>query len=100
MALIEPMGTPDNRRPLAKNPVPLSERLNLPPLEDSRKKAIAAKEAHEAKYPSQAINIRLPGQGLELAKRIAEKKGMPYQTYLKSLIHQGLEKEKEILGLS
>ena len=37
--------------------------------------------------------IRLDRQDIELAKVQAEKRGLKYQTYLKSLIHQALRQE-------
>ncbi|MGI4758090.1 MAG: hypothetical protein ACRYGF_14725 [Janthinobacterium lividum] len=37
--------------------------------------------------------IRLDLQDIELAKAQAEKRGLKYQTYLKSIIHQALRQE-------
>ena len=37
--------------------------------------------------------IRLDRQDVELAKAQAEKRGLKYQTYLKSIIHQALRQE-------
>ena len=37
--------------------------------------------------------IRLDRQDIEMAKTQAEKRGLKYQTYLKSLIHQALRQE-------
>jgi predicted DNA binding CopG/RHH family protein len=31
---------------------------------------------------------------LEAAQRFADRKGLPYQTYMKMLLHQALEKER------
>jgi hypothetical protein len=31
---------------------------------------------------------------LEAAQRLADRKGLPYQTYMKMLLHQALEKER------
>jgi hypothetical protein len=45
--------------------------------------AAAAKQTH-------SITLRLSITDLELAKAQAEQKGLGYQTYLKSLIHQAL----------
>ena len=39
---------------------------------------------------SQSVTIRLALSDLELAKTQAAKKGLAYQTYLKSLLHQAL----------
>ena len=42
---------------------------------------------------TQAITIRLSVADIERAKTQAEQKGLGYQTYLKSLIHQALSAE-------
>ena len=39
---------------------------------------------------SRVISIRLPEPDLQLARRQAAKRGLPYQTYIKSLLHQAL----------
>jgi hypothetical protein len=31
---------------------------------------------------------------IALAQRLAERKGLPYQTYIKSLLHEALERER------
>jgi predicted DNA binding CopG/RHH family protein len=41
------------------------------------------------------ISIRLSASGLAFANKLAAQKGLPYQTYLKSLLHQALEKENK-----
>lgn len=40
--------------------------------------------------PSTQIAIRLPGADLAQARRIAQRKGIGYQTLLKMLVHEGL----------
>jgi predicted DNA binding CopG/RHH family protein len=47
-----------------------------------------------------ATSIRLDTADIELAKNIAEKRGLRYQTYLKMIIHQHLLKEAEATGSS
>ena len=42
---------------------------------------------------SRVISIRLPESDLEAARLQAAKKGLPYQTYIKSLLHQALEQQ-------
>ena len=42
---------------------------------------------------SKVISIRLPETDLELARLQAVKRGLPYQTYIKSLLHQVLEQQ-------
>lgn len=36
------------------------------------------------------ISIRIPAQDLAKARTIAERKGLPYQTYIKMLLHEAL----------
>jgi predicted DNA binding CopG/RHH family protein len=42
---------------------------------------------------STQIALRLPVADLEHARKIAERKGIGYQTLLKMLVHEGLERE-------
>lgn len=39
---------------------------------------------------SRNVTIRLAEADLELARKQAEKKGLPYQTYIKSVLHEAL----------
>jgi predicted DNA binding CopG/RHH family protein len=39
------------------------------------------------------ISIRLPAPDLAAAQRLARKKGIPYQTYIKTLLHDALVRE-------
>lgn len=41
------------------------------------------------------ISIRLAAADVATASRLAAAKGLPYQTYIKSLLHQALEKESK-----
>ena len=43
---------------------------------------------------ARVISIRLPENDIELARRQAAQKGLPYQTYIKSLLHQALRHAK------
>jgi predicted DNA binding CopG/RHH family protein len=43
---------------------------------------------------SRVISIRLAEVDLELARKQASKKGLPYQTYIKSVLHQALRATK------
>jgi len=53
----------------------------------------------ERKMPSQVISLRVSKADLALARRQAEQKGLPYQTYIKSLLHETLaEREKGKAG--
>jgi predicted DNA binding CopG/RHH family protein len=40
---------------------------------------------------SRTISIRLPEADIGLARKQAAKRGLPYQTYIKSILHQVLE---------
>jgi len=42
---------------------------------------------------SKVVSIRLSVTDLELARLQAVQRGLPYQTYIKSLLHQALESE-------
>ena len=44
---------------------------------------------------ARVVSIRLPESDLELARLQAAKKGLPYQTYIKSLLHQALEQQSK-----
>ena len=41
---------------------------------------------------TQAISLRIPVADLEAAKHLAEKTGLGYQTILKGIIHEGLQR--------
>ena len=43
---------------------------------------------------SRSVTIRIPTRDLEAAQHLADRKGLPYQTYMKMLLHQALEKER------
>ena len=43
---------------------------------------------------SRLVSIRLPEPDIALAQKLAESKGLPYQTYIKSLLHEALERER------
>jgi len=43
---------------------------------------------------SRLQSIRLPEPDIALAQRLAESKDLPYQTYIKSLLHEVLERER------
>ncbi len=45
--------------------------------------------------PAPVVALRIPEADLALARKQAEQKGLPYQTYIKSLLHEQLiEREK------
>jgi len=41
------------------------------------------------------VTIRMPIADIETAQDLAEKRGLPYQTYIKGLLHQTLERERK-----
>lgn len=41
------------------------------------------------------VTIRMPIADIEAAQEIADKRGLPYQTYIKGLLHQALERERK-----
>ena len=43
---------------------------------------------------SRIITMRVPIRDLAAAQELAERKGLRYQTYMKMLLHQALEKER------
>ncbi len=47
------------------------------------------------KKSSVQIAIRIPEQDLDQARKIATRKGIGYQTLLKMLVHEGLERESK-----
>jgi hypothetical protein len=54
----------------------------------TRDKLLARLEASKKAAP--VISLRVPEADLVLARRQAKEKGLPYQTYIKSLLHETL----------
>lgn len=55
--------------------------------------------AASKRTPAPVVALRIPEADLALARRQAEQKGLPYQTYIKSLLHEALaEREKRKVG--
>src|SRR3954463_4244772 len=50
----------------------------------------AAREATREARASKNITIRMAQADLDLARKQAEEKGLPYQTYIKSVLHEAL----------
>lgn len=44
---------------------------------------------------SKLVSIRLNSVDLALATKLATQKGLPYQTYIKSLLHESLMRESQ-----
>ena len=47
-------------------------------------------KARLAASKARMVSIRLPEADIQLARKQAAQKGLPYQTYMKSLLHQSL----------
>jgi predicted DNA binding CopG/RHH family protein len=55
--------------------------------------------AASRKMPAPTVALRIPEADLALARKQAEQKGLPYQTYIKSLLHETLTaREKRKAG--
>jgi hypothetical protein len=48
-----------------------------------------------AKPPSQKVMLRIPADDLVRARHLAERKGLPYQTYMKLLLREGLDRAEK-----
>lgn len=48
--------------------------------------------AASRKAPSPVVALRIPASDLASARKQAEQKGLPYQTYIKSILHETLTK--------
>jgi len=54
------------------------------------KEKLLARIAASKKAPAPVVALRIPAADLALARKQAEEKGLPYQTYIKSLLHETL----------
>jgi predicted DNA binding CopG/RHH family protein/uncharacterized DUF497 family protein len=59
------------------------------------KEKLLKRIAASKKTPSPVVALRIPEADLALARKQAEEKGLPYQTYLKSLLHETLAKREK-----
>jgi predicted DNA binding CopG/RHH family protein len=65
----------------------------------TREKLRARIEASKVKTSAHVISLRVSQADLAMARRQAEQRGLPYQTYIKSLLHETLaEREKRKAG--
>jgi len=60
----------------------------------TREKLLARIEASKKK-PAPVVALRIPAADLALARKQAEEKGLPYQTYIKSVLHETLAKREK-----
>jgi hypothetical protein len=44
------------------------------------------------KPPTQKVMLRIPADDLQRARRLASRKGLGYQTYMKMLLHESLDR--------
>ncbi len=44
--------------------------------------------------PLKTVTMRLPVPDIKIAQDLALEKGLPYQTYIKMLLHEALKKER------
>ena len=44
---------------------------------------------------TKSLTLRMPIADIEAAREIAGKRGLPYQTYIKGLVHQALERDRK-----
>ena len=58
------------------------------------KKAGRLKRLPPARGTTKSVTIRLAVNDVETAQELAEKRGLPYQTLIKTLLHQALQKER------
>jgi predicted DNA binding CopG/RHH family protein len=65
----------------------------------TKEKLLERLAAHRKKNAAPVVSLRIPEADLALARKQAEQKGLPYQTYIKSLLHETLaarEKRKAL----
>ena len=60
---------------------------------DIMKRALKAGRAKRA-VPLKTVTMRLPVPDIKVAQDLAHQKGLPYQTYIKMLLHEALQKER------
>ena len=59
---------------------------------DLMKRALQSGKARR-RVPLRTVTMRLPVPDIAAAQNLAERKGVPYQTYIKMLLHEALAKE-------
>src|SRR5258708_5522652 len=63
------------------------------------KEKLRERIAASKKTPAPVVALRIPRADLALARKQAEQKGLPYQTYIKSLLHETLTaRERRKIG--
>jgi predicted DNA binding CopG/RHH family protein len=54
------------------------------------------KHGRRGAVPTKNVSVRLPVTDIERARKLAEKRGVGYQTLIKTLLHEALRKESKI----
>jgi predicted DNA binding CopG/RHH family protein len=49
-----------------------------------------------ARGTTKPVTIRMALADIEAAQQLAGKQGLPYQTYIKGLLHQAIERERKV----
>ena len=57
------------------------------------KRALKSRKARRA-VTLKTVTMRLPVPDIKTARDLAHEKGLPYQTYIKLLLHEALKKER------
>ncbi len=57
-----------------------------------QKQALTLGNLLQGARPSQPVTLRIPTEDLEIARRLAARKGLGYQTYIKMLLREALAK--------
>jgi len=60
---------------------------------DIMKRALKAGKARRS-LPLKTVTMRLPVPDIKAAQDLAHEKGLPYQTYIKMLLHEALKKAR------
>ena len=54
------------------------------------------KHGRRGAVPTKNVSVRLPVTDIERARKLAEKRGVGYQTLIETLLHEALKKESRI----
>jgi predicted DNA binding CopG/RHH family protein len=60
------------------------------------KRAVESGKVKRRRVPLKTVTMRLPEPDIEIARDLAFRKGLPYQTYIKMLLHEAIEKERRL----
>ena len=72
------------------------EKIDPAFLDEQRDDPGELKRSYVLSPPTKQVSIRLAVGDVELARRLARRKGVPkYQTYIKTLLHEALAKEAQ-----